>query len=464
VTIDPFRRHGRRLPRALRLAGLVFVLGALATPVAAAGQEPQFAHTAVIDRLWREIGGVRNVAQAQPGQLSQLSGQLMERGQLFLDLYELQRVVGRDYALMRDSIGKRGGVAMPAAQFLLARSLHELGQAAPAGRAYQQAAAPPTPPAVRSLATAWNSSLGTDRGARWQQQLRDWRQGRAVGVPTCPDEADTTCVMFRSLIAQDPIAVLTAHRALMARPRPFHAQVLQSPEGPVRIELHDPLPLFLLATADFAVAAHIFEQARQVTAGPEVRGFVLLRAGRLTEAKSFLDRPGSAGSGAAAVYLAEVQHRQGDRSGAETLWRRVAGSDPRMELAVLDARSAFGADREAVLRRFRVEERQGLHRLRAHPDGVWLARALLRHDLADEALRVLDAVRPASFGSDLNRVRPQLLVLHAHARYLAGREYHGLARGDIAFVATAFPVAGPLLGMLQEITAPSNISGVRSGE
>ena len=98
--------------------------------------------------------------------------------------------------------------------------------------------------------------------------------------------------------------------------------------------------------------------------------------------------------------------------------------------------------------------------------GDYLARALLRQDRPREALDVLDAVRPPSFGSNLNKVRPAVLVLSSRARYALGRrdalpENFPFARGDLADLAENFPIVTPVLKLLQLITAPPNIETVR---
>jgi hypothetical protein len=131
----------------------------------------------------------------------------------------------------------------------------------------------------------------------------------------------------------------------------------------------------------------------------------------------------------------------------------------------MDARAAIGLDANAALRRFRSDSAAGLKRLSSRSEVVYLARALLRSGRAAEALQLLEVVRPASHGTDLQRVKPGVLILLSHARYLVGqadqRSNHALARGDCAALATQFPVVRPVLSLLQELTAPTNVPEVR---
>src|SRR5262249_35451825 len=147
----------------------------------------------------------------------------------------------------------------------------------------------------------------------------------------------------------------------------------------------------------------------------------------------------------------------------EPLWRATGTA----ELIVLDARSAFGGDASGVIRRFKADSAQGLRRLNGRPEAAYLARALLRHNRSKEALAVLEAFSPPSAGTDLNRVKPDILVLLSRARYLVGlddrRSDFALAREDLANMAITLPVVRPLLELLQELTAPTNVPAIRSG-
>ena len=79
---------------------------------------------------------------------------------------------------------------------------------------------------------------------------------------------------------------------------------------------------------------------------------------------------------------------------------------------------------------------------------------------------MLDAVRPPSFGSSLNKIRPDVLVLSSRARYALGvrealPEHFPFARGDLGDLAEDFPIVTPVLKLLQLITAPPNKDIVR---
>jgi tetratricopeptide (TPR) repeat protein len=459
-------RSVQRGPRRRAVAAAIVALAGLSVVAPLAAQESTHSHSRAIDRLVREIGGIQHVASARPAQISNLVRHLMDRGQLFLDLYEYQRLVGRDYAVLRDSIARDGGVSVPSLPYLLGRSYQELGQNDRAAQAYRRVAGASVKPALRTMATEWSASLGRT-GSGWRQRVVDWRQGRPGPASACPAVEVAECALFQALTTRDAASILRAQRPLLDQPQPVNTLVVLIRGGSFRIDIHDPLPLYLLAASDFMLASSVLEQGRSVleranvAVGDEVRGLVLLRSGQLAEAEAVLSRAAASRPGLASVYLAEVQHRRGNRAGADATWARAAAMSPLMELVALESRSAVESDRAAALRAYRAQQRQGLKELKLYSGALLLARVLLRHGLADEALQVLDAARPPSWGSDLNRIKPQVLVLHSRARYLAGRETYGLARGDLANVADVFSAAGPLLDMLQEITAPSNFGEIR---
>jgi tetratricopeptide (TPR) repeat protein len=243
-----------------------------------------------------------------------------------------------------------------------------------------------------------------------------------------------------------------------------YKETVTTREGTVEVEFYDPLPLYLLAVADFTLAAYVLEHVER---GRTARGLALLRAGRYAEAEATLrlaadGRPGSE----AVVYLGEALWRLGKRSEAEEQWKGITGSLGSM---VVDARSADAPNAALALAQLKSERARDLERMAGERDyGTHLARALLRSGRAAEALEVLQHVRPASVGSDLAEVRPAVLVLMARARFMVGkmpgqREHYQEARAELAAVANKFPAAGPALKLLQQVTAPPNVAGgVRS--
>ena len=151
---------------------------------------------------------------------------------------------------------------------------------------------------------------------------------------------------------------------------------------------------------------------------------------------------------------------------AEQTWKGTSGSAANI---LADVRASLGTDSAWIMGQYVAERAKGfLQRVKDGRDnGIYLARALVRQGLAKEAMDVLDDVRPASEGTNINLVAPDVLVLISRARYILGsrddlRDNFPLARGEIAALANDLPVARPLLKLLQEITAPSNIPDVRS--
>jgi hypothetical protein len=290
----------------------------------------------------------------------------------------------------------------------------------------------------------------------------EWRAGRSTAATTCAGGASESCSLFSALSSNDAARILRQVDRLTTSPVPDHVYRPPTGDTTVRVEFYDPLPRYLLAAADFALAARALERVR----GADVaRGLAQLRSGQLTAAEATL-RAGVTGggrdAGVGAALLGEVLARTGRMAEAEQQWQRLAGA---AELVAMDARAALRPDPAAALRRFRSDSAAGLKRLAGRSEVVYLARALLRSGRAAEALQLLEVVRPASHGADLDRVKPGTLILLAHARYLVGqadqRSNHALARGDCAALATQFPVVRPVLSLLQELTAPTNVPEVR---
>ena len=74
---------------------------------------------------------------------------------------------------------------------------------------------------------------------------------------------------------------------------------------------------------------------------------------------------------------------------------------------VWDARGLVARDSAGVVRQFGAEKSLGLRRMQdPSKGGASLARSLLRHNAAENALELLEAVYPPTFGSDLDRTTP----------------------------------------------------------
>jgi tetratricopeptide (TPR) repeat protein len=432
--------------------GTSAALGWLACPVA--GAQSVNDHWRMIDRTVTEIGGAARLSSANASQASRLASQLIDRGQFYLDLYEYERVITRDHAMQRDSIGKAGGVVVPAAAYFLGRSLQELGATREALAAYRRLASSPAPDSIRSAASAWTATITSAGGKSWQQGITDWRVGKVVASPACPP-GQSACALLAALLGGD-LAAIVQGQGVLARSKADYTYTASVKGRPFDIQFYDPVNLYLLAEADFALASRILERSPDEKLG---RGIALLRAGQLAQAETWL-RAVVAGGGPAApiaaAYLGETLYRSGNKTGAEQSWGSAVGPAERI---MLDSRSALGFDDSAALRRFKADSVQGLQRMSGRADAVFLARALLRHNRPTEALLVLEAFSRASERTDLNRVKPGVLVLFSRARYMTGksglRTNFALARDDMSSLAGIVPVVTPLLYLLQELTAPS---------
>lgn len=413
----------------------------------------RFDHWQSIDAVSKEIGGLPNAPTASPAQVTRLADQLLQRGQAYLDLYEFQREVVRDHALMLDSAAKAGGPSFTATSYFLARALQELGETKGATVAYRKAAVT-SPARLRSSASEWLTSLNATGARRWQSDLADWRRGKAVKSTTCP-AGQRQCALLLAIFTNDLTGIARLQAELSQRPVADFVETAKSREGDVTVEFYDPLTLYLLGVADFVVAANIGEGKKDVDAW---RGFALLRAGRFKEAAAAL-RTAVAGGGARAEQLnpllGEAEFRQDNKAAAEQLWSSASG----VGLNVLaDVKSALGIDAESITKQARAERQRGLDRFAGGASGgAYLARALLRCNQLADAEDVLAAVRPASQGSRLTSVAPSVLALAAHVEYRRGklpnyRDRYSFARADLADIASAAPVVGGLLRQLQELT------------
>jgi hypothetical protein len=436
----------------------------------ASAQGARYDYWTAIDRLWKEIGGVGNVSNATPTQRATLALRLRDRGQFFRDLYEYERVVVRDHALHRDSVGKHGGPAIPAAQFFLGRALQELGMAKEADAAYSAASVSPEP--IRSLAAEWKATLTPSGERSWKRDVVNWRDGKPVTPAACPP-ATPACVLFEALLKDDATAIISAQRELMQDPKPDYRETIRTSAEAYPVDFFDPLPICLLAAADYALAAQVLKGLKNVTGSEAVRGFSLFRSGKRKEAEPVL-RGAIPATGVPvtreSVSLGELLYLTGKIAEAEKFWPAGAGLANNL---VLDARSNVTAGtsplfRQGVLRQYAADSSRGWVGMKeGRAGGDFLARALLRENRPREALNVLEAVRPPSFGTDLNNVSPEVLVLSSRAHYALGRreslpEHFPFARGDLAALAADFPVVAPILKLLQLITAPPNIATMRS--
>jgi len=413
----------------------------------------RFDHWKTIDVVTAEIGGIAAVPHATSPQISRLADQLLQRGQAYLDLYEFQRIIVRDHAMMLDSMAKAGGPRFGAASYFKARALHEAGNLRDATTAYRAAVAS-APLPLRPLAAEWLASLTNAHATRWQQDLVEWRAGRPPKGAACAS-AQRQCSLLRAIVAEDVSAITRLQQELSQRPLADYTETQRGRDGDVIIEFFDPLTLYLLGAADFIVAARIGSGKSDTDAW---RGFALLRAGRVREASAVL-KPVIDNGGARAEQLSpllgEAEYRQNNKAGAEQLWGAATG----VGLNVLaDVKSGLGLDSAAVVRQLRAERQRGLERfVGGASGGTYLARALLRFNLLADAEEVLAAVRPASQGSRLSAVSPSVLALAAHAEYRRGRlpgfrDRYSFSRADLADVASAAPIVGGMLRQLQQLT------------
>lgn len=453
--------HGSFLERARRLllSGAVGVF----LPFVAQGQSiAVFNHWAAIDRTLKDIGGIGNLSKARPDQRALLAFHYSERAQLFTDLYEYERILVRDNALHRDSLGKHGGVPVPAARYFLARAQQELGMAKEAAATYASLD-PGTPERIRTMASEWAATLsGTGKG--WKRDVVNWREGRTVSQATCPPNTPV-CELFEAVLAEDAVAISRVSHDMMAGSQADYREIVRAGTDSYPVEFHDPLAFQILAAADFALVVRVLDG---VDASPDIdaiNGIALLRLGRGKAAEAVLRHSASTARGAAA--LGEMLFRAGNTSDADRVWR---SAPPNAANMIADARSRVGADPPAtaqknVLHQYEVEKgRRFVGMKEGTAGGEYLVRALLRSERFREALDVLDALRPPSYGNDLNRVRPDVLVLSSRVRYALGRsepENYPFARGDLGDLVKDAPVATHVLNMLQLITAPPNLGQVR---
>lgn len=449
----PRHRRGRTLWTRSVVAASLLLVSTTRASAQARETVSRFDHWRTIDAVTADIGGMAALSSATAPQISRLADQLLQRGQAYLDLYEFQRILVRDHAMMLDSIAKVGGPRFGAAGYFKARALHEAGNVREATTAYR-AAATSAPLVLRSLAAEWLASLNGAPSARWQQDLAEWRAGRPSKSTACP-VGQRQCTLLRAMIAEDVGAITRLQHELTQRPLADYTETQRGRDGDVTVEFFDPLTLYLLGAADFVVAAKIGSGKTDTDAW---RGFALLRAGRVREAamvlKVVVDN-GGARAEQLSPLLGEAEYRQNNRAGAEQLWGTASG----VGLNVLaDVKSGLGLDSSAVLRQLRAERQRGLERfVGGASGGTYLARALLRFNLLADAEEVLAAVRPASQGSRLSAVSPSVLALAAHAEYRRGRlpsyrDRYSFARADLADVASAAPIVGGMLRQLQQLT------------
>jgi len=435
--------------------GAASVLLIAATPLPA---QARFNYWVEVDRALQEIGGVERLGTARPEQRTRLANLLLERGQTYLDLYEFERLLVRDHALMRDSIARSGGGASHGVAYVLARAYQELGRDREALTWYR-AVRGGAPAEVRAAATAWAATLGGGTSNSWQQDVVQWRLGRSVRPGNCPSRA-VGCALLRAIAMADGPAIVRLQREMSRDREPDVVDTVVSATGRSTLELFDPITPYLLAMADYTVAELAL---RDVPRSEPARGVALLRLRRFGDAVPVLTQAAAGAGNAAGSFWALVGEAlvgAGRREEGERAFQR-AGSGGGAANVVADARAATLQDATFATRQYATERARGLDRLRGGAEGgVFLARALLRVGKAAEALDVLEGVRPLSAGDNLSVVRPYVLVLASWAQYLVGnapgmRHTHAPSRGDLAALANVVPSARPAHSLLQQLTAPT---------
>lgn len=441
---------------------LIVVLGMLPNAAPAQARPAQYDYWTVVLAAQRETGPLTNLSRTNAAAITRLASALLDRGQFFLDLYELDRVLVRDHARMRDSISRAGGAQSPAAAYYLGRALQELGANREAGAAYRRVG-PKASVRTRSNSSAWQATLVAGGARSWQQDLTNWRDGKAVANGDCPS-GESLCSLFRAILANDIAKIALLQGELMATANAEHKETLTADGGTFSVEYHDPLQHLLLGMADFALALHVAQGQDTLAL---VRGIALLRLGRWKDAEATLSplmRAGGATAAEVAVYLGEAQFRAGNRAGADQHWKSATGP-ARNRLA--DIRTGLGIDATIAQTQFRSAQASGLRNLaEGRGNSVSLVRALLRAKEPRSALTLLEQVRPISLAADLARVRPEVLVLAARARYDRGREPGfrdnlPLAQEELAALARNLVVIRPTLRLMQEINVPFGVSNVR---
>ncbi|MCC6243145.1 MAG: hypothetical protein IT353_09905 [Gemmatimonadaceae bacterium] len=416
----------------------------------------RFDHWQLIENTAAEFGGLAQLDKATSAQATRLADQLLQRGQAYVDLYELQRTITRDYTLLLDSVADEGGPRFAATTYFRARALHESGRTREAAAAYRRATLT-APASLRATAAAWAATIGNAKvspNATWQQAYVQWRAGGTVPRVVCAP-AQRSCQLFQAIVTEDMRTLVRLQREISHAPLVDFAETQRGRDGEVTVEFSDPMTFHLLGVADFVLAAHVGLGRRDAEAW---RGFALLRAGKPSEAAPLFRALMSSNTSRIeqfAPLLGEAEYRISNRAKAEQEWAQAGGAGLNM---LVDVKSGLGLDSAAVVKQWRAEKQRGLERfLAGAAGGTYLARALLRWGLVTEAEEVLAAVRPASHGSRLTSVAPSVLVLAAHTEYRRGqmpnfRDRYSFARADLAGLASAAPVVSGMLRQLQQLT------------
>ena len=445
------------------------VAPAVVRPTSTRATAERYDHWKLIENTAAEFGGFTQVNKATAAQAARLADQLLQRGQAYLDLYELQRTLTRDYTAQLDSVADEGGPRFAATTYFRARALQESGRTRDAAAAYRRASLT-APASLRATAAAWNATLDNAKSsaatASWQQAYVHWRAGTTVPRVACVG-AQRPCQLLNAIVAEDISTLVRLQREIASAPVIDFAETQRGRTGDVTAEFSDPITFYLLGVADFVLAAHVGAGRRDADAW---RGFALLRAGKPTEAAVLL-RSVMAGNASRteqfAPLLGEAEYRGGNRAKAGQEWASAGGAGLNM---LADVKSSLGVDSAAVVQQWRTEKQRGLERLLAGAaGGTYLARALLRWGLVAEAEEVLAAVRPASHGSRLTSVAPSVLVLAAHTEYRRGhmpnfRDRYSFARADLAGLASAAPVVSGMLRQLQQLTMTVDAPAVSRSE
>jgi hypothetical protein len=432
---------GRPIRRSVR--GYWLLVGAIAGSVVSpreATAQSDFQYWREVPAALRAVGSFESPRRTDGNATRRLALALVGRGQLYHDLYELDRALVESYARRHDSLARaKAEAASVIGPYFLARALHESGREQDARAQYARVGAG-APAAIRESARAWSAASGATTS--WQRELLEFRAGRLARVTSsCPAD-DALCVLFRAVATRDVPGIVKGTAALSSPDRFVVKEPIRIAEGAtVTLQFHDPLVYWLLGAADYVLAAHVLEGDAGATT---LRGAALAQSGHARDAVAAL----RGAKDAYAAYLGAAQVMLGNR--------------------VADAHSALQLDPSVADAQYTAAQssREGFGQFAGGTGGgINLARALLRHTRLAGALELLESIRPVGDAGDFRRVRPEVHILLAHTRWRLGsllparRGEYTLARGDLQPVVALSPQLTPPLLLLQAITLPSQGDG-----